>query len=605
MADIFLSYSHTDRPAAERLAEALQKAGYSVWWDNRLAGGTAFLPEIEKELLSARCVVVIWSVRSVKSEWVLDEADTGKRAGKLVPVRVDLAPAPLGFRQLHEINLEDWVGSNDPLPADLASSIKRLVHRRGNVDEVEAAGAAPARAAKNAIAVLPLGNGSGDPRDQYFVDGMHEAIIIELAKQKGLDVISRVSTNAYRDTVKSAREIGAELDVGMLIEGRVLKSADEAEISLNLIDTAKDRTIWADSYTSEIKDLLGVHRKIAQAIVEGARFHLAPPDAHKIAGRDQVNPVAYDHYLKGMYHWYRLSPDDLRLAEESFENALAADPTCVSAHSGIATMWTGLQQMNAVSPLVSRPKIKHAIAMARSSDASAFQAVLADACYQTWSQFDWNAAERSFKLALELNPSFPDTYAFYSHFLNIVGRFAEAKPMIEKARRLDPFNPLIGSLYCVNLQFWGQFDTSISELNTIKAATPDLWLVYESLRISHRAIGEIPELVEATRKMFELLGDAQVAETLARYNPGEDHTPLFCEAANKLSARNDGSYVSSMAVAELYDVGEDTASAVGFIEKGFEIGEPSLPYIKHLPRFCERTMAHPKVRSILRDLQYP
>ena len=229
MADIFISYASEDRERVIPLVEALEAHGFSIWWDRHVDGGTAYTMEIERALNSATAVVVAWSVSSVKSDWVLDESNSGKRNGKLIPIQLDATPPPLGFRQYQVVDFSNWTGDlNAEEMLVLAESIERFTHRGARAEQREFLEPRPLTHYSSAVAVLPLENFSGDPDQQFFVDGMHEALIAELSKIGALKVISRTSTRAYVDSRKPLREIAAELGVGSIVEGSVTRANEFA-----------------------------------------------------------------------------------------------------------------------------------------------------------------------------------------------------------------------------------------------------------------------------------------------------------------------------------------------------------------------------------------
>ena len=175
MADIFISYASEDRERVIVLVEALEADGCSVWWDRHIEGGAAFTLEIERALNSAKVVVVVWSVSSVKSDWVLDEANSGKRNGKLIPIQLDATPPPLGFRQYQVVDFSKWTGDlNAEEMLVLAKSIERFTHSGAGAEQRKFLEPPPLTHYSSAVAVLPLENFSGDPDQQFYVGGMHD-----------------------------------------------------------------------------------------------------------------------------------------------------------------------------------------------------------------------------------------------------------------------------------------------------------------------------------------------------------------------------------------------------------------------------------------------
>ncbi len=219
--------------------------------------------------------------------------------------------------------------------------------------------AAPSRI--ESIAVLPLENLSGDPEQEYFADGMTEALITDLAKLGGFKrVIARSSVMLYRETDKPVREIARELNVDAVITGSVLRSGDRVRITAQLINAATEEHLWADRYERELRDVLSLQNEIVAAIAREINIALTPQEEARLASARTVNPEAHEAYLKGMFHWYKLTPEDLETALQYFELALEKDPISARAYTGIGLVWSGRQQMGLVPPREASPKAKAA-----------------------------------------------------------------------------------------------------------------------------------------------------------------------------------------------------------------------------------------------------
>ena len=267
MTDIFISYAHADRSKVESLAGSLISAGYDVWWDHKLVGGTAFAAEIERALHRSKCVIVVWTIKSVQSEWVLDEAGEAKRGGKLIPIRFDATTPPLGFRQFQTLDFRSWDSAKDGSQIrDLKKSISRFV-KQDSIETV--AETVPTHVASfgtgytDAIAVLPLENLIGSAEQQFLVDGIHEALIIELSKIEALRVVSRTSMKRFAASPLSLREIAAELGVTRVVEGSVMRSEGRVMVSAQLIDVRSDTTLWAERFDREEQNILDLQRDVA------------------------------------------------------------------------------------------------------------------------------------------------------------------------------------------------------------------------------------------------------------------------------------------------------------------------------------------------------
>ena len=291
------------------------------------------------------------------------------------------------------------------------------------------------RAPIESIAVLPLRNTSGDPEQEYFADGMTGALITDLAKIGSLKVISRTSAMRYKKTDKSLPEIARELNVDAIIEGSAARSDDRVRITVQLIDVETDQALWAESYERDFQDLLVLQSEVARTVAREIEVAVTPEESDLLASARPVNPEAYENYLKGVFHWQKLTPPDLDTALSYFELALEKDPDYASAYVGIANVWASRNQAGLVPAREATPIQKASVLKALELDDSLAEAHLALALLETWVEWDWPSGERAFERAIELKPNGANARAWYSHFLNIVGR-----PTKPSRRSSEPWN---------------------------------------------------------------------------------------------------------------------------------------------------------------------
>jgi adenylate cyclase len=607
MYDVFISYARVDRHRIEPLVAALEEAGYSVWWDHEIAGGAAFAHEIERALNAARTVVVAWSVNSIKSEWVADEASAAKQAGKLVPIQLDATPAPIGYRQYQSIDFSEWSEDSQARVVSLLlrslSRFTKRAHLNRGATEQSPDDWVLHRA--DALAVLPLDNHSGDSDQQFFVDGMHEALIMELSRLGALKVISRTSTKMYLGSEKSLSEIGAELGASKIIEGSVARFGNDVRISVQLIDAKTDTHLWAESFDRGMDNILRLQREIARAIAEEVRGILTPAETARLSNAPRVRPDAYEAYLRGMFHWYKLTPQDLQSAFKYFDEALASDPGYAPAYAGIAAAWAGLQQMGAAPTAIAAPKIKSAVDKALELDSNLAQAHFTLATYFTWAAWDWRRAEPAFRRAIELNPNFPDTHAYYAHYLCIVGRFDEAEVSVRRALDLDPFNPLIRLLYVVCLFIWDRIDPALEEAKAVLKSAPDHWLGFQIIRLIYHKKELFEESLDANRTLYTILNNPEVVEALDRGHAKGGYSQAMSEAATELAAQAETRFILPTQIANLFGYANEIDETIAWIEKAYEVRDPDLPYLKHLDRFPPQVMSDPRTQAIIRAMGYP
>jgi serine/threonine protein kinase/Tfp pilus assembly protein PilF len=312
------------------------------------------------------------------------------------------------------------------------------------------------------LAVLPLRNLSGDPEQEYFADGMTEALITDLSKIGALRVISRTSVMRYKDTDKSLSEIAEELDVDAVIEGSVLREGNRVGITAQLIEAATETNLWADRYEREIESILTLQGEMARAIAGEIEVTLTPGEEALLTRKREVDPEAYESYLKGQAQWQKLTPAGLDAAEAYFEAALEKDPDYAQAHAGMAIVWAVRQQMGVVAPSEAGPKTKAAALRALEIDDSLAEAHQALAVVRAWTDWDWDAAEASFRRAIELNPNLAEVRAFYAHYLAIMRRPDEAMAQMQRALELDPYNALFPLFKGVVLESTGGCEEALA-----------------------------------------------------------------------------------------------------------------------------------------------
>jgi serine/threonine-protein kinase len=295
------------------------------------------------------------------------------------------------------------------------------------------------------IAVLPLDNYSGDSSQDYFAEGMTDALTADLARISAIRVISRGSAMQFGgDSRPSTPEIAKALDVDAIVEGSVYRSGDRVRITAQLIDARADRHLWADSFERSSEDVLALQDELASAIASRINVQLTPAEQTRVAVAQSVNPEAYDAYLKGRYFFNRPSDESLQKAIARFEDALALDPSFVPALSGLsdAFLWAGYNE-GFLTASEARPKARAAAEKAIELDDRSAEAHASLANFKLWYEYDWSGSERAFRRAIELNPNYSFAHDQFAIGLAFQGRFDESIAASEMASALDPLNPQI------------------------------------------------------------------------------------------------------------------------------------------------------------------
>jgi len=327
--------------------------------------------------------------------------------------------------------------------------------------------------AKRRLAVLPPTNLTNDPEQEYFVAGMHNALISELQKA-GIAVIARTSVLQYEDTQKPIRDIAAELGVDALVEPSVFRAGDSVELEVRVVDgTTEEYLADPISRSGEFRNVITLYRELTGAIAEEIQVTLTPHTEARLSTVRTVNPEAYEAYLKGQFHMGKLTPADLETALQYYESALRKDPEYALAYAGIAWVWAGRSQMGLVPPREAAPHAVSAAERAVELDSTLAEVQYSFGAVSAWHVWNFAVAERAFRGAIELNPNSPDAHAVYSHLLLTLRRPDEALAHIEKAVGLDPFNPLILSFYGMALHMLDRNDLAIEAFQNLLRIVPN------------------------------------------------------------------------------------------------------------------------------------
>jgi TolB-like protein/tetratricopeptide (TPR) repeat protein len=329
LADIFLSYSSKDRLQAMSIAAALERSGLSVWSDCELHGGSDFAVEIEGELASAQAIIVIWSASSVASEWVRDEATQGRDTNRLVPVLIEPILPPIGFRQRQALDLSNWDNQvSDPAFVKLIASVKRVIQwtqgYQGLTNDARVAALT-----EPLLAVLPFDSQSSDESVHLLSDGVAEEILHALSRARGFRVISRSSAFQFRDARKS--DAADLLNATHILDGTVRKIGNDVRVTAQLSQASTGVTLWEGRYECDGSEILALQSNITTEVATALEYLLADRPA---AGR--VDPIAYEHYLRGRQLTRIQTPEANFQAIHHLEAATRANPEHARGWSALA-----------------------------------------------------------------------------------------------------------------------------------------------------------------------------------------------------------------------------------------------------------------------------
>jgi TolB-like protein/Flp pilus assembly protein TadD len=369
------------------------------------------------------------------------------------------------------------------------------------------------------LAVLPFENLSGDPDQDYFADGMTEALITDLGQIQALRVISRTSVMRYKSEKKPLNQIARELHVDAIVEGSVSRSGDVALVTARLLYGPTDTQLWSKSYQRGLQNVLALQADVAGAIVHEIDLALTPQEEARLAGSKQVNAAAHEAYLKGRYHWNKSSAEEQRKARQYFEQSIQIDPNFAPGYAGLADYYSVTADL---LPKFAIPKAKEYALKALERDDSLWEAHTALAGTRFYGDWDWSGAESEFKRALALNPSDAEAHRRYSYFLLAMGRFEEALLEVQRAQELDPLSLLTSVNAGWTFYFTRQYDRAVQQCKKALELDTNSDGAHSCLGQSYRAMGMRDQAIAEGERAVALSANnpfrlAEFARTYADY----------------------------------------------------------------------------------------
>ncbi len=467
----------------------------------------------------------------------------------------------------------------------------------------------PAPGAITSIAVLPLENLSGDPEQEYFVDGMTETLITELSKIGALTVISRQSVMQFKGTKKSLPEIARELNVDAVVVGSALHIGERVRITVQLIEAASDRNLWAENYDRELRDVLALHSEVAQAVAREIKITLTPQEQVQLGRAQPVDPEAYQLYLKGNFQLTRLSQTGFRKAVEHYQQAIEKDPAYAPAYAGLSVAYLGLGSWHTSVPATAELslKAKSAAQKALELDEKLAEAHIALGRIKQLHEWDWQGAEGAFRRGIELNPNATFPRILYANYLTALGRFEESIVIGKRTLEIDPLSPAAYNEYGWALEYAGRDEEALEQYRKGLELDPDFAQSHGVLASFYLRKGLVEKAIIHTEKEENSLGETRpppplglVGNVYARAGRRVDALRIL----NELKRRAKSEHVPAMALAHIYLGLGEYEVALELLERAYEERFIGLVWLK-VGRRYDPLRDDPRFQALLRRMNFP
>jgi len=447
--------------------------------------------------------------------------------------------------------------------------------------------------------VLPFENRSGDPAQEVFSDGMTDALIADLAQIAALRVISRTSAMRFKGTRPALSQIARELNVDGVVEGSALRVGDRVRITVQLVEVASDRSLWAKSYERGMSDILALQSEVAHAIADEIRIQVTPEEQARLRSKGSVNPAAHVAYLQGSFLWNRFTGESVKEAILRFEEALAFDPNYAVAYAGLADSYIMLANHHILPPREGYSLGRKAAERGLSLDDSLAELHTSLGWIHRLFDWDWPATERECLKTIELNPGYAFGRSRYALFLSGMARHEEAIAEAERALELDPLNLLIHTVVGDSLFYARLFDRSVAAYRTCLSLDPTFGAAHTDLARSLEHVGRTGEAVE------EFLRGVAGPDGRPRPSTGlailyaragrEDDARATMEAVMELAQKQ---FVSPYGIASYSAVTGDNARALDWLERAHAERDGTLVWLKVHPRL-DGLRDEPRFRDLL------
>jgi eukaryotic-like serine/threonine-protein kinase len=459
----------------------------------------------------------------------------------------------------------------------------------------------------DSVAVLPFTNQGNNADTEYLSDGMTEEIINSLSRLPQLRVMARTTVYRYKGRDDDPQKIGRDLGVGAVLVGRVLSRGDSYTLQTELVDVSNGTQLWGNQYRGKLDDILGVQEEVAQQVSQKLRLRLSDVENSVISKRSTQNVEAYELYLKGRYFWNKRTADGLVQAINYLNQATEKDPKFALAYAGLADAYLVQGWIGQLPPKEIYPKAREAAIKALELDDTLAEAHNALASVKRDYDWDWSGAEREYKRAIELNPSYATAHQWYSELLAALDRKQELIAEINRAQQLDPLSPVInGERGSMLLRATGRSDLALEQLQKTREMDPNFAHVHWQIGLVRLRTGELADAAAEFQTAEALspgitMYKGGLGHVYARMGRTAEARKLLVEL-NELSKRR---YVSRLDLASIYTGLGEKDHAFASLEKAYQERDPRLIlWLNRHPEF-DALRSDPRMKDLVRRVGLP
>jgi DNA-binding winged helix-turn-helix (wHTH) protein/TolB-like protein len=450
------------------------------------------------------------------------------------------------------------------------------------------------------IAVLPFQTLTANTADEYLGLGITDALIAKLSEIRELKIRPTSAVRKFSAQERNAMTVGRELNVDSVLDGNVQRDGETLRVSVQLIDVREGRTLWAGKFDEKFTNILSVEDAISMHVAQAMTMKLTEDERSRLGKHYTIDPAAHELYLQGRFYLNKFTEDGTKLARKYFEQAIARDSRYALAYSGLAESYAFGEI--GLPPEEAFPKARDAATMALDIDETLGEAHAALAQVAFLWDWDWPAAEKQFKRALELTPGDPEVHHMYAHYLSAMGRFPEALAESQRLLELDPLSPASRNHLGWHYLYAHEFDQAIEQYKLVLAVDPNFAEAHRQLAEAYAEKGRFDEAAAEMNRRFELIGRGEEVPELRKAYSDFGWKGFWQRRLQFLLERSKHSYMSPSGFAYNYAELHDKSRALEWLERAYREHDHDLVYLK-VDHTWDGLRSEPRFQELLKRMK--